>query len=77
MPAYHCLAPDDISPERFADAIFNCTMASYRSDVWSYMLGFYERRNDPNVLWVMQPVLHRGQPLDVVTAFPVHLMWSH
>jgi hypothetical protein len=50
LPAYTGLAPDDIDEQTFADAIFAGT--SHSGQIWDHMLGWWEQRAAPNVLWV-------------------------
>ena len=50
LPAYTGLRAGDITPEQFADAIF--AGASHSGQIWGHMLGWWERRKDPDVLWV-------------------------
>lgn len=50
LPAYTGLQAGDITYESFADAIF--AGASHSGQIWEHMLGWWRRREDPNVLWV-------------------------
>ena len=40
----------DITYEQFAEAIF--AGASHSGQIWDHMLGWWEQRHQPNVLWV-------------------------
>ena len=50
LPDYTGLKDGDITQEQFADAIF--AGASHSGQIWHHYLGWWERRKDPNVLWV-------------------------
>jgi len=50
LPAWGGLAPGLVSIEEFAEAIFGG--ASHSGGIWDFYSQWWERRNDPNVLWV-------------------------
>ena len=51
LPAYVGLREDDITMYQFADAIFAKT-ASHNGTIWDHYNGWYDVKDDPNVLWV-------------------------
>jgi aryl sulfotransferase len=50
LPPYMGLKHGDVDEEAFAAAIF--AGASHSGQIWDHFLGWWEARNDPNVLWV-------------------------
>jgi len=50
LPTFAGLRAGDISQRSFADAIF--AGASESGQIWNHYLGWWERRDDPRVLWV-------------------------
>jgi len=58
MPGYMGLQGDDITMTQFANAIFagaagtDSEGVSHSGRIWDHYMGWYEARNDPNVLWV-------------------------
>lgn len=50
LPPYMGLQDGDITMEDFSQAIF--ANVSHSGQIWHHYLGWWERRNDPNVLWV-------------------------
>lgn len=50
LPAFDGLEPGKVSIEEFAEAIFGGLSAS--GGIWDFFAEWWERRQDPNVLWV-------------------------
>lgn len=50
LPAFDAIPPGSISVEEFATAIFGGV--SHSGGIWDFFTGWWERRTDPNVLWV-------------------------
>jgi len=50
LPAFDAIPPGEISVEEFAAAIFGG--ASHSGGIWDFFAEWWERRKDPNVLWV-------------------------
>jgi len=50
LPPFVALPPDSISIDEFAEAIFGG--ASVSGGIWDFYNSWWERRNDPDVLWV-------------------------
>ncbi len=50
MPAYMGLEATDVDEEAFARAIF--AGASISGQIWHHFVGWWERRHEPDVLWV-------------------------
>mmetsp|Transcript_50069 Transcript_50069/g.112754 ORF Transcript_50069/g.112754 Transcript_50069/m.112754 type:complete len:359 (-) Transcript_50069:123-1199(-) len=50
LPAFDAIPPGEISVEEFATAIF--AGASHSGGIWDFFAEWWERRQDPDVLWV-------------------------
>mmetsp|Transcript_116009 Transcript_116009/g.323109 ORF Transcript_116009/g.323109 Transcript_116009/m.323109 type:complete len:333 (-) Transcript_116009:141-1139(-) len=50
LPAWAALPPGAISLEEFTEAVFGGV--SHSGGIWDFYLGWWQRRNDPDVLWV-------------------------
>jgi hypothetical protein len=50
LPAYTGLQPNDIDERAFSDAIF--AGASHSGQIWNHLLGWWDHRRDPNVLFI-------------------------
>jgi len=50
LPSYCGLKPGDIDERAFANAIF--AGASHSGQIWDHLLGWWQHRHDPNVLFV-------------------------
>mmetsp|Transcript_2320 Transcript_2320/g.6924 ORF Transcript_2320/g.6924 Transcript_2320/m.6924 type:complete len:259 (-) Transcript_2320:19-795(-) len=50
MPAYVGMKPGDVHVNTFCDAIF--AGVSHSGQIWEHMLGWYEHRLNPNVLFI-------------------------
>ncbi|KOO27862.1 hypothetical protein Ctob_008452 [Chrysochromulina tobinii] len=50
LPAYTGLQPNDIDERAFSDAIF--AGASHSGQIWNHLLGWWDHRHDPNVLFI-------------------------
>ena len=51
IPGYCGIERDDITMHQFADAIFAKT-ASHNGTIWDHYMGWYDVKDDPNVLWI-------------------------
>ena len=49
LPGFRGLKPDDLTDMQL---FFEAIWASHRSSIWDHYLGWYEVKDDPNVLWV-------------------------
>eukprot|EP00928_Gymnodinium_smaydae_P009805 TRINITY_DN13677_c0_g1_i1.p1 TRINITY_DN13677_c0_g1~~TRINITY_DN13677_c0_g1_i1.p1 ORF type:complete len:325 (-),score=60.20 TRINITY_DN13677_c0_g1_i1:195-1169(-) len=62
LPAWAALPPDSITAEEFAQAVFGGV--SHSGGIWDFYVEWWERRHDPNVLWICYEDLRsdfRGQ----------------
>jgi len=62
LPAWAALEPGRVTIDEFAQAIFGG--ASHSGGIWDFYTEWWEKRNDPNVLWVCYEDLRsdlRGQ----------------
>lgn len=50
LPAWVALPPDAITAEEFATAVFGGV--SHSGGIWDFYMEWWERRGDPDVLWV-------------------------
>eukprot|EP00746_Dinoflagellata_sp_MGD_P114128 gnl/MRDRNA2_/MRDRNA2_50715_c0_seq1.p1 gnl/MRDRNA2_/MRDRNA2_50715_c0~~gnl/MRDRNA2_/MRDRNA2_50715_c0_seq1.p1 ORF type:complete len:345 (-),score=70.09 gnl/MRDRNA2_/MRDRNA2_50715_c0_seq1:29-988(-) len=50
LPGWMGIADGEITAKEFAEAVFGGV--SHSGGIWDYYVGWWERRNDPNVLWV-------------------------
>jgi len=50
LPAWAAIPPGKISVEEFTEAVFGGV--SHSGGIWDFYAGWWERRGDPNVLWV-------------------------
>eukprot|EP00929_Paragymnodinium_shiwhaense_P027349 TRINITY_DN16066_c0_g3_i1.p1 TRINITY_DN16066_c0_g3~~TRINITY_DN16066_c0_g3_i1.p1 ORF type:complete len:359 (-),score=57.66 TRINITY_DN16066_c0_g3_i1:26-997(-) len=50
LPAWAALPPDAITVEEFAEAVFGGV--SHSGGIWDFYVEWWEKRKDPNVLWV-------------------------
>lgn len=50
LPAWAALSPGRITPEEFAEAVFGGV--SHSGGIWDFYVQWWERRKDPNVLWI-------------------------
>lgn len=50
LPAWAAIPPGQISIEEFTEAVFGGV--SHSGGIWDFYVAWWERRKDPNVLWV-------------------------
>uniref|UniRef100_A0A7S4RHN4 Sulfotransferase domain-containing protein n=1 Tax=Alexandrium monilatum TaxID=311494 RepID=A0A7S4RHN4_9DINO len=50
LPAFAGIPPGQISVREFTEAVFGGV--SHSGGIWDFYVGWWERRNDPDVLWV-------------------------
>jgi len=50
LPAFLALPPGSLTVDEFAEGIFGGM--SHSGGIWDFYMGWWERRNDPDVLWV-------------------------
>lgn len=50
LPAWAGISPDKIPIETFTKAV--CGDLSHSGNIWNFFSTWWERRNDPNVLWI-------------------------
>merc|ERR1712194_355951 len=50
LPAFFGMAPDEITVEEFATAIFGGV--SHSGGIWDFYVDWWDRRKDPDVLWI-------------------------